>query len=187
MEEWADEEEPTTENKDADTTQIAQSETKDHTDSADHETPQASPRRSEENYDADGAGALFRGSAQNTTGAQPVAVSQPALSNSGLLSRRQDRPSLGPAIGSDSLSPPVNNISMPKRPTEAEMEDMLAQQRTQTETPNSELIIAGEGPLTPRNNAGPFVFDGSGSRTGSRRQLVVPDTRSLNELRDGPD
>lgn len=187
MEEWADEEEPVTDSKDADTTQIAQSETRDHTDSADHETPQASPRRSEENYGANGSGALDGVNAQNTAGVQPVAISQPALSNSGLLSRRQDRPALGPAIGSDNLSPPVNTIPMPKRPTEAEMEDMLAQQRTQTETPNSELIIAGEGPLTPRNNAGPFVFDGSGSRTGSRRQLVVPDTRSLNELRDGVD
>lgn len=185
MEEWAEEEEePAAQNKDADANQLAQSEAKDHTDSADHETPQASPRRSEESY-GNGAGAPE--DMQTTTTAQPVAVPQPALNASGLLSRRQDRPTLGPAMGSDGLSPPVNVIPMPKRPTEAEMQDMLTQQRTQTETPNGELIIAGEGPLTPRNNAGPFVFDGSGSRTGSRRQLVVPDTRPLNELRDATD
>lgn len=189
MEEWAEEEEEESaaQNKDPDMNQTAQPETKDHTDSADHETPQASPRRSEESYGTNGAGASAGEETQNTNGAQPVAVPQPTQNASGLLSRRQDRPTLAPAIGSDSLSPPVNVISMPKRPTEAEMQDILALQRTQTETPGNELIIAGEGPLTPRNNAGPFVFDGSGSRTGSRRQLVVPDARSLNELRDEVD
>lgn len=30
-------------------------------------------------------------------------------------------------------------------------------------------VISGEGPLTPRNNAGPFVFDGSAGRSGGRR------------------
>lgn len=187
MEEWAEEEEePAAQNKDSDTNQAAQSDAKDLTDSADHETPQASPRRSEESY-GNGAGAPDGEDVQNTTTPQPIAVPQPTHNASGLLSRRQGGPTLAPPMGSDSLSPPVNVIPIPKRPTEAEMEDMLAQQRTQTETPGSELIIAGEGPLTPRNNAGPFVFDGSGSRTGSRRQLVVPDTRPLNELRDATD
>ncbi|KAJ9658086.1 hypothetical protein H2198_003924 [Neophaeococcomyces mojaviensis] len=126
--------------------------------------------------------------AESTTHGDATAV-QPAaettntnLSNSSLLARRQDRSTAPPP---DNLSPPVSNILMPTRPSEAEIHDHLAQQRTQTESPNAEQIIAGEGPLTPRNNAGPFVFDGSGSRAASRRSLNVPDMRSLDEISDG--
>lgn len=106
---------------------------------------------------------------------QPVAKNPQTalLSHSALLSRRQDN-----------LAPPMQSIPMPSRPTETEMQHLLTQQRTQTESPNADQIIAGEGPLTPRNNAGPFVFDGSGSRTGSRRQLVVPG-HTLDEISDG--
>lgn len=112
---------------------------------------------------------------------QPSTNPQAMMSNSSLLSRRQER-AMSPA--SDSLSPPVQNIPMPSRPSETEMQQHLAQQRTQTESPNAEQIIAGEGPLTPRNNAGPFVFDGSGSRTGNtRRHLHVP-SQSLDEISD---
>lgn len=113
--------------------------------------------------------------------ANPLPETQSNLSISSLLSRRHDR-TASPA--SNNLSPPMQNIPMPSRPTESEMNDFLAQQRTRTESPNAEQIIAGEGPLTPRNNAGPFVFDGSGSRTGSRRQLNVP-SQSLDEISDG--
>lgn len=109
---------------------------------------------------------------------QPTTSLPTSMSNSSLLSRRQER-ALSP---SDSLAPPVQNIPMPTRPTETEMQQQLAQQRTQTESPNAEQIIAGEGPLTPRNNAGPFVFDGSGSRTANtRRHLHVP-SQSLDEI-----
>lgn len=31
------------------------------------------------------------------------------------------------------------------------------------------IILSGEGPMTPRNDAGPFVFDGSAGRGSSRR------------------
>jgi hypothetical protein len=64
-------------------------------------------------------------------------------------------------------------IDMPGRPNDVEMSNTLDQQRTRTETPDgsrvtsAEQIISGEGPLTPRNNAGPFVFDGSAGRAGA--------------------
>lgn len=111
-----------------------------------------------------------------------VSVPAATSSNSSLLSRRQDRTT---TATSDNLSPPMGNIPMPSRPSEAEMQDHLAQQRTRTESPNGDRIIAGEGPLTPRNNAGPFVFDGSGSRTGSRRVLNATEPRNLADLSDG--
>lgn len=187
MEEWEKEEAANEEEKDVETDQGGQPDNRDATDSADHETPQASPRRSEENPGTNGAGASDGEVMQTTDTAAPSAVPQPALNTTGLLSRRQDRPTMAPAAASGHLSPPVNIIAMPKRPTEAEMQDLLAQQRTQVGSPDADITIAGEGPLTPRNNAGPFVFDGSGSRTGSRRNIAVPDSRPLNELRDSTD
>lgn len=186
MEEW-DKEEAEDEEKGVENNQTGEQENRDNTDSADHETPQASPRRSEENHSTNGTGAPDGEDIQRTNTSTPIAVPQPALNTNGLLSRRQDRPTMSSATVSGHLSPPVNIIAMPTRPTEAEMQDLLTQQRTNVETPNGELIISGEGPLTPRNNAGPFVFDGSGSRTGSRRQLAVPDSRPLNELGDSTD
>lgn len=129
-------------------------------------------------------GALDTGGVVNDENTETLEAPIPqnsSLSNSSLLARRHDRTT---SPTSDSLSAPVNGIAMPTRPTETEMEDHLAQQRTQTESPNAEQIIAAEGPLTPRNNAGPFVFDGSGSRTGSRRLLNAP-SQSLDEISDG--
>lgn len=86
---------------------------------------------------------------------------------SGLLARRQ----------ATNPSPELNtmngNIAMPDQPDEDEMNAHLEHQRTRTQTPDPEQIIAGEGPLTPRNNAGPFVFDGSAGRSDARA-LVVP-------------
>jgi len=119
---------------------------------------------------------------EDTQVVDTVPEPQRNTSTSSLLSRRQDRTS--PA--ENNLSPPMNGIAMPARPSEKEMQNHLAQQSTVTGSPNSEQIIAGEGPLTPRNNAGPFVFDGSGSRLGSRRPLDVPH-QSLADISDGVD
>lgn len=181
MEEWEKEEAANQDNEVA-ADQPGQADTRDPTDSADHETPQASPRRSEENHSTNESGEPSVEDTQVINTPPPVRVSQSTAATTGLLSRRQDRPTMVSSGSSAHLSPPVNMIAMPKRPTEAEMQDLLSQQRTQVESPNGELIIAGEGPLTPRNNVGPFVFDGSGSRAGSRRVLAVPDSRPLNEL-----
>ena len=44
-------------------------------------------------------------------------------------------------------------------------------------TPTINDILTTEGPLTPRNDAGPFVFDGSAGRASGRRMgSRVPDT-----------
>ena len=92
-----------------------------------------------------------------------------SIGNSGLLARRQAANPASPEVRS------VNGIDMPNRPNEVEMSNVLEEQRTRTETPDvAEQIIAGEGPLTPRNNAGPFVFDGSAGRN-SGRVVAIPE------------
>ena len=65
------------------------------------------------------------------------------------------------------------NIDMPDRTDESEVGAELEQQRTNTQTPDPTDMITAEGPLTPRNNAGPFVFDGSAGRSDVR-QLFIP-------------
>ena len=86
---------------------------------------------------------------------------------SGLLARRQ-------AINPNAAEArPVNGIELPEPPIVESIHTHLDQLRTRTKTPTgTDHIVGGEGPLTPRNNAGPFVFDGSAGRAG--RNLVVP-------------
>ena len=97
---------------------------------------------------------------------------------SGLLARRQAANPGSPELHT------VNSIDMPgRRSNDVDMSGgllsdgaLLSEQQTRTETPDiAEQIIAGEGPLTPRNNAGPFVFDGSAGRAslGSGRRVVA--------------
>ncbi|ETI21455.1 hypothetical protein G647_07802 [Cladophialophora carrionii CBS 160.54] len=118
----------------------------------------------------------------------PVAVTQPEIITDGnassplpirtpgLLARRQ---ATNPA--SPELSTMNGNIDMPDRADETELGGQLEHQRTNTQTPDPAEIIAGEGPLTPRNNAGPFVFDGSAGRSDARH-LLVP---SVAQVADG--
>jgi hypothetical protein len=92
----------------------------------------------------------------------------PAAARSGsLLSRRQATNTSSPEVRSIS-----GNIDMPNQIDDDELIDITDHQRTRTQTPDPEAIIAGEGPLTPRNNAGPFVFDGSAGRSDARQVLV---------------
>ncbi|KIX08740.1 uncharacterized protein Z518_03397 [Rhinocladiella mackenziei CBS 650.93] len=97
------------------------------------------------------------------------------LRTSGLLARRQ---AANPA--SPELRTMNGNLGIPDQPDEDGMHAHLEHQRTRTQTPDAEQVIAGEGPLTPRNNAGPFVFDGSAGRSGAR-QLVVPGIPEITE------
>ena len=90
----------------------------------------------------------------------------------GLLARRQATNPGSPELQT------LNAIDMPSRTSnDVDMNGgPLSEQRTRSETPDIvEQIIAGEGPLTPRNNAGPFVFDGSAGRgdSGSGRRVVA--------------
>lgn len=108
----------------------------------------------------------------NTNGSQPASVS---MTDSGLLARRAATNPASPDIAA------VNGIEIPARPDENEIQHPLDQQMTNIESPNEDVIIAGEGPLTPRNNAGPFVFDGSGG-SGARR-LLIPNLANVSEER----
>ncbi|KAL9111071.1 MAG: hypothetical protein Q9227_004504 [Pyrenula ochraceoflavens] len=47
-------------------------------------------------------------------------------------------------------------------------------------TPDTGDVMSGEGPLTPRNNAGPFVFDGSAGRSSGRRAAAAVSPASLS-------
>jgi len=165
MEAWAEEEESADQDKDLETDQ--------------HNRPgsQAHPEIVSDEEEAGPAATNGDPHGEDTQVADAPPAPQTTNSTSSLLSRRQDRTSLP----ENNLSPTLNGILMPARPTETEMQDHLAQQRTEIESPSADQIIAGEGPLTPRNNAGPFVFDGSGS---SRRQLDIPH-QSLDEISDG--
>ncbi|KAJ9613533.1 hypothetical protein H2200_003475 [Cladophialophora chaetospira] len=98
------------------------------------------------------------------------------IRTAGLLARRQ---ATNPA--SPELTTMNGNIDMPDRADGSEEGAELEQQRTNTQTPDPSELIAAEGPLTPRNNAGPFVFDGSAGRSDAR-QLFVP---SLAQVTDG--
>ena len=95
--------------------------------------------------------------------------------NSGLLARRQANNPSSSELNS------VNGIDMPNRPIDNDMNGQLEHENTRTETPDpdqitAEQVIAGEGPLTPRTNAGPFVFDGSaGQAAGGRRVAAIPE------------
>lgn len=89
------------------------------------------------------------------------------VSSPSLLARRHSSNPASPEIAS------VNAIDIPGRRDNAAMGSALQTEITRTVSPNTaEEIIAGEGPLTPRNNAGPFVFDGSAGREA--RRLTVP-------------
>ena len=90
----------------------------------------------------------------------------PSTRGSGLLSRRQAVNSRSSEIAS------MNSLDMPERFDADETTHDLQPEITRTVSGNAEHIISGEGPLTPRNNAGPFVFDGSGGRPSGRNLIV---------------
>ena len=97
-----------------------------------------------------------------------AAPGPPQRSSSGLLARRQE--STGGPLGRDS----VHDLDLPDA-----MPTMLGSNtggsavfgRIHSPVSGSE-VLSGEGPLTPRNNAGPFVFDGSAGRPGSQRTQI---------------
>lgn len=84
--------------------------------------------------------------------------------NSTLLSRRQANKPASPEIASVS-----NAIDVPGRSgsSGANLEP------ARTQTPDGERIINGEGPLTPRNDAGPFILDGSAGRASGQRVIAI--------------
>lgn len=98
---------------------------------------------------------------ENNQTIQPREIASP-----GLLVRRHESNPASPEIAL------VNPIDMPARHEHGTIGSTLQHELTRTTSSNMEDIISGEGPLTPRNNAGPFVFDGSAGRDA--RRLTVP-------------
>lgn len=75
-----------------------------------------------------------------------------------------------PSIAAASPGPvPANGIDIPRPHIPSPLANVVSNnpdEPLRVPTPTSADIIAGEGPLTPRNDAGPFVFDGSAGRVG---------------------
>ena len=90
------------------------------------------------------------------------APAQRSISASGLLARRQ---------ATNSGTPDMNlmsGIDMPDQTGSSALHERPPE-GLRAGTPTAADIIPGEGPLTPRNNAGPFVFDGSAGRADGLR------------------
>ncbi len=123
--------------------------------------------------------------------ADPSAVlssSQTEESKQTLLSRRNARRvsppyahRIGEPIperfeGTSNSSSNFHNYLRPITPTQPLMPDDGVSPNDEfpssirTSTPSD--ILASDGPMTPTNNAGPFVFDGSAGRAGGRRAAI---------------
>lgn len=112
------------------------------------------------------------GSANDTMAVENVMVTPAAeistpdgpSRNNTLLSRRHATNPGSPEIASVS-----NAIDVPRRGSGNKSNLDAAR----NQTPDGERIINGEGPLTPRNDAGPFILDGSAGRASGRRVVAI--------------
>lgn len=153
-----------------DITQETQEEPKD---GPDQTVPSTQNERGENNVQVQPAPGPGQASAPgpSNTGVRTEQEAQPArrpsMTGSGLLSRRQATNPASPEVNS------VNSIEMPERFDPDGTSYTLEPEVTRTASPDGAQIISGEGPLTPRNNAGPFVLDGSGGRSTTTQQLIV--------------
>ena len=92
-----------------------------------------------------------------------------------LLSRRGARrisPPFAPVRESPATNVPRNQVQYlrPITPTQPLLGDGELNESA-TRTPTSSDHFAPDGPMTPTNNAGPFVFDGSAGRTTGRIEV----------------
>ncbi|KAI9794914.1 MAG: hypothetical protein M1833_007361 [Piccolia ochrophora] len=102
-----------------------------------------------------------------------------------------------PAASPDNDVPSTNTSSRPSPDPDHEESNEthltpLPTQPIPTPAPSrgpssSTEIVAGDGPLTPRNDAGPFVFDGSAGRAQGRRALANLSEAAGSEDQDDPD
>lgn len=90
-----------------------------------------------------------------TISRRPIGLQQP----SSMFDRRNV--SANATVGV-AISPEPVEYLRPITPTEPLMEDE-GLDRTHSRTPTMEMLVT-EGPMTPTNTAGPFVFDGSAGR-----------------------
>ena len=82
------------------------------------------------------------------------------LASASLLERRNA------ASNEQGVRLPSGSYLRPVTPTQSLVEDNNAN-TDHSRTPSSEML-SNDGPMTPTNNAGPFVFDGSAGRPSSR-------------------
>jgi len=105
------------------------------------------------------------------------------VNSANLLSRRGARrisPPFPTVTETRSLSGPVQYLR-PITPTQPLLGDGLDE--ASLRTPTTDMLIH-DGPMTPTNNAGPFVFDGSAGREGSRRAVAGLPERVGNNSSD---
>ncbi|MCJ1288667.1 hypothetical protein MMC34_000195 [Xylographa carneopallida] len=111
---------------------------------------------------------------------QPTPSAGPSL-----ISRRlASRPSFGvvnevPALEDSSMNIDLaaNQSTIPQSPPITPR----AAGGLRTPTPTAGEVLDHVGPLTPRNDAGPFVFDGSAGRSAGRRMLNGSEETGLDE------
>lgn len=114
----------------------------------------------------DEVGEVDLGNIQFEGHGDPIAT--PPLNTSGLLARRQTSHGTNASQG----TPVTGMMEMPGSSTGGQLGNLVTNQvpgTLATAIPTAADVIGGEGPLTPRNDAGPFVFDGSGGRASDRR------------------
>lgn len=123
-----------------------------------------------------------------------VSSDPPLVPNSGtslLIRRNANRvtpPRHQPLPPTTEESPAANanftNYLRPITPTQPLMDlgdsSMRAPVPGEALTPNTSEMLNSDGPMTPTNNAGPFVFDGSAGRAAGRRVATT-----LSEGSDG--
>ena len=88
-----------------------------------------------------------------------------------VCSRSRSNPRLGITEGSSSgANAEKTEYGFPNVADDAKHEDNVT---PGVLNPNQGEILAGnEGPLTPRNDVGPFIFDGSAGRETRRRPIA---------------
>lgn len=101
-------------------------------------------------------------------------------------SRTQARPGNGgdsslpiPNDGSN-RTPEFSNYLRPITPTESMSQDQNITPNGSPSGQDATELLVSDGPMTPTNNAGPFVFDGSAGRAAGRRAItsLAPGTES---------
>jgi hypothetical protein len=93
------------------------------------------------------------------------------------------------AASGTSSSPPVpiiaSRVAKPQKesvPSTGDLDPPLNAANSHARLDNSAEVLGPEGPMTPRNDAGPFVFDGSAGRAlGGRVAASLDDTAADTE------
>lgn len=115
-----------------------------------------------------------------------AAAAQGSAENTSTSSENLALPDVDASTRSD--SPPTSSAADSHATSEPMAIPTATPNARRTPSPGSGGVTAAnghEGPITPRNDAGPWVFDGSGARIGVAPTATAPVTRqSLNGVVD---